>query len=258
MSKTFVVVGCKTGDVIASLPIIYHEFLKSGQKPVVVIAKQYSHVLDRVPYAERFVYPGDWTDLAGALRMAKQNFNHVVCLSTYGRGFPIQHRTSSFVLDQYERAGVLPLWDTLPLVLSHSARSPFKTPTILFADHSQSSPFLQKQELDALLRTNFPEHQIIRLSDVLLPHIADFVGWYDQADALVTIETMHLHLSAATKTPTFALATDKPSRWHGSAQSKRFAFYCRYSEFDARKNELIGAMKDALAGVRKPEVICLN
>lgn len=255
---TFVLAGSKAGDTFAVLPIIHHFFVTTKSKPTVVVAKQYAHIFERVPYANAVRFDGEWGDLKGALRFAKREFFDVVCLSTYGHGFPIEHRTSSFVLDQYERAGCLHLWDSLPLVIEHKAREPFPRPTILFADHSQSSPFLGKQELDALLRTSFPTHQIIRLSDVRLPHVADFVGWYDQADAIVTVETAHLHLSAATRTPVFALATDKPSRWNGSAQSKRFAVYARYSEFESRKEELIQAMKDTLAGERKPETIILN
>lgn len=257
MAKTFIALA-KTGDILNALPIVHHEFVTTGKKPTLIVARQYSSILERVKYVEPCVFPGDWQDLAGALKMAKQKFCNVACLSTHGRAFAIEHRTSSFVLDQYERANLLPLYDTLPLVISHKPREPFKQPTILYADHSESSPFLAKQELYSLLVESFPSHQIIRLSDIRLPHVVDFVGYYDQADALVTIETMHLHLSAATKTPTFALATDRPSRWNGSAPSKRFAWYARYSEFESRKGELVQSIKDTLSGMPKPEIVVLN
>jgi len=248
----------KTGDVLNVLPIVHHWSILNKKKPTMMVSKQYSDILDRVDYAYRVIYEGHWSDLSGALKLAKQKFNSTICLATYGEKFDIEHRTSSFVLDAYERAGLLPLYDTLPLHIRWEPRAPFKRPTILFADHSQSSPFLYKQEMYALLKSEFPQHQIMLLSDVLLPHVADFAGWYEQADALVTVETMHMHLSAATRTPVFALATDKPSKWHGSPCSKRFAWYCRYGEFAARRGELIEAIKDRLAGVKKPEILCLN
>lgn len=260
---TFIALG-KVGDVLGTLPIIYNWFVSNHEKPTVMISKEYAHVLDRVPYVTPLVYDGHWTDLQGAYRLAKQQFDQVVCLSTFGQDFAIQHRTSSFQLEAYERAGCLHLWDTLPLVVDRGklpdilAAHPKLAPTILLADHSQSSPFLQKQELYALLAESFPTHGIIRLSDYRLPHIVDFLSWYDRADALVTIETAHLHLSAATKTPVFALAADKPTKWSGSAWSKRFAFFCRYSEFDGRKTELIETMRDVLGGVKKPTVMALN
>jgi len=223
-----------------------------------MVSKQYSSILERAPYVEPFIYNGAWTSLEAALLVAKLHFNRVICLATFGLKFPIEHKTSSFATDQFERAGLLHLWNNLPLVLDYAKRKPFQKPTILFADHSQSSPFLYKQSLYQLLKENFPDHQVLLLSDVLLPHFADFVGWFDKADALVTVETAHLHLSAASRTPVFALAADKPGKWNGTAWSKRLSFYCRYSEFEQRKGELIQAIKDTLAGVKKPEIVCLN
>jgi len=258
MSKTFVVVGCKVGDILAGLPIIYHFFVTAKIKPKVVVSKDYAAIFDRVSYADVICFDGEWTDLQGALKFAKQNFNNVLCLTGFGRDFPIEHRTSSFVLELYERAGVLNQWGTLPLVISHGDQGRFDKPTILFADHSQSSPFLGKQELYGLLVESFPDYQVLRLSDYKLEHFADFVSWYESAKAIVTIECAHLHLSAATTTPVFALATDRPARWNGSAWSKRFAFYCRYGEFEDRKEELIEAIRDTLEGIKKPEVKVLN
>jgi hypothetical protein len=199
-------------------------------------------------------------DLKGALKFAKQRFYPVVVLSTFGEQFPIEHRRSSFQLDCYDRAGILQQWDCLKLtgLKSDSRNGLDLNSTILFADHSQSSPFLQKEELHRMLVESFPKHKVLRLSEHRLPHLFDFLDWYDNAEALVTIETSHLHLSAATTTPVFALATDKPHRWNGSCWSKRFKFYCRYSEFNERKEELIEAMRDELLGRKQPEIVSLN
>lgn len=277
---TFVLTGSKAGDTLAALPVIYHSFVTTKAKPTVVVSKQYGHIFERVPYANAVQYSGEWGDLKGALLFAKRHYNDVVCLSTFGHDFNIEHRHSSFVLDMYDRAGLLHLYDTLPLVIDYTPAPTFVSkqtrpmpkigfprPTILFAEHSQSSPFLAKQELFTLLVESFPKHDVLRLSDVRLAHVADFVGWYNHASALVSIETSHLHLSAATRSPVFVFATDKPSKWHGSAWSKRFSFYARYSEFEARKTDLIDTMRDTLAsrlpmGVKGrsnlPEIAVLN
>ena len=254
----FVAVGCKLGDCVNALPLVHHWAITNGEKPTLMVAKQYASILNRVSYVEPLVFDGNWIDLKPALSLAKQKFNHVVCLGVFGKDFPVEHRTTSFMLEPYERMGWLPLYGTLPLVINYTERKPFQKPTILYADHSQSSPFLYKQRLLELLKNNFPKHQVLLLSDVLLPHFADFVGWYDKADALVSVETAHMHLSAATRTPTFALATDKPHKWNGSAWSKRFKFFCRYGEFEQRQEELIEAIKCTLAGIKKPEILCLN
>lgn len=228
-----------------------------------MVSRQYSSILRRVPYVNPLIFDGEWSDLSGALKIAKQKFNDVTVLSTFGNGFPIEHRTSSFVLDAYDRAGCLHLWDALPLVLDKGKTPEIlkqypRIPTILLSDHSQSSPFLQKHALYDLLVREFPNHVVVRLQEYKLPHIVDFISWYDRAAAVVCVESAHLHLTASTKTPVVAIATDKPTRWNGSCWSKRFAFYCRYSEFDERKQEMVEAMRDAMSGKAKREVLILN
>lgn len=258
MTSCFIALG-KCGDIISTLPILHREFVTTKQKPCVVVSKQYAEVLERAPFINPVVYQGDWMDLSGALKFAKQKFDRVTVLSVFGKDFPMEHRTASFQLEAYERAGKLNLWDQLRLQgLSPVPRVKFEAQSILFADHSQSSPFLQKEDLFALLKESFPKHQILRLSSYKLPHFFDFVSWYDAADAVVCVESAHLHLSAATSRPVAALTMDKPSKWNGSAWSKRFSFYCRYSEYPNRKPELVECLLDAMNRKPKPEVVELN
>lgn len=255
MSRIFVMLG-KNGDQLSVLPILQHEYNLTGEKQTIMVSKQYSSLLQRVSFAKSEVFDGSWQDLKGAIRYAKQHFNGVIVPQTFGKDFPIQHKTASFQLDQWLRAGYLDKWDTLPLTLPRpkNAKAIAKKhlqgkPTILFGDHSQSSPFPHREEFAKLLQHHFSHtHQIIRLSTIQLEHPLDLLALYDAADLLVSIETMHLHLSKATSTPVIALATDTPTKWHGSANSRRFRFYAHYGEWEHRKTELIQAAKAALAG----------
>lgn len=259
MSATYLNLG-KSGDIISSLPILYAEWLETKIKPGLIVARQYASLLDRVTFINSHIYPGEWYDLKGALKWAKQKFNKVVPLSVFGKDFPVEHRTSSFQLETWKRAGKLEQWDSLSLsgLMNGDEAIAFKRPTILFADHSQSSPFFGKEDIHKLLTKEFPEHEILRLSTVKLPHLFDFLKWYDAAKAIVCVDSAHLHLSAATKTPVAALTQDRPSRWHGSAWSKRFCFYCRYSELEGRKAEFVEALRDAISGKIKPEMVEWN
>lgn len=260
----------KFGDLISMTPILHHHFETTGEKPVVMVSQPYASIIDRVDYAKPYVYDGGWDDLEGALKVAKRNFEKVVVTQTYGAKFPIQHKRSSFQLEAWHRAGKLHLWDSLPLVISRNRKSESATLKklgavghrfVLFSDHSQSSPFLQKDELfdmvsDWLMRQP-TLRKLVRLSDIRLPHLCDFLALYDAADAIIAVESAHLHLTKASKTPVLALATDKPSKWHGSAWSKRFSFYCRYSEFTARKVEFMESLDAALCGKGNLETISL-
>lgn len=237
--------------------MLHYDFTTTGQKPAIMVAAQFRAIVDRLDYVQPVIWEGSWDDLTGAVKQAKRDFDEVVITSTYGREFPINQRLSSFQLDQWHRAGCLDKWDTLPLVLPRPANAKelatqyIKGPTILYADHSQSSPFPHKDELYAMLKDDFgATHKILRLSEVRLDNPLDLLALYDAASLIIAVETMHVHLSKATDTPVIALATDTPSPWHGSAPSKRFRFYCRYSEFDTRCQQLIEAARAALKGVK--------
>lgn len=261
MSRAYIMAG-KLGDVCSVLPILQHEHQRTGEPQKLVIASQYAPMLSRAKFAEPVVYGGDFADLSGAIRMAKQRFDEVIVPQVYGKDFPVQHRRPSFQLDQWDRAGCLNEWDALPLTLERPANAAALVNThlgtgrfILFADHGQSSPFPHAEELALLLQQEFgATHKIVRLSSVHLDNPMDMLALYDAAELLITIETFHLHLSAASKINVIALVTDSPSRWHGSAWSKRFKLYVRYSDFQSRKGEVLGVARKIIDGTGVVEV----
>lgn len=248
----------KLGDIFSIAPILNHEFAVTKRKAVLIIASQFASVTDDMDYVERCVWDGHWTDLKGAIAFAKRRFSQVVPLATFGANFPIEKQTPSFQLDQWKRGDALSLWDSLPLPIRAQNGKPLKKPYILYADHSESCPFTPREELARLLVDEFPHHKIVRLSEIRVPRVTGFVPLYDAADALVTIDTMHLHLSRATKAPVIALAADKPSKWHGAAFHPRYRFYCRYGDYHRRKPELVDAIRGAVNNRRLPTVHTLK
>jgi len=258
VTTSYIALG-KAGDIISCLPILRHHFVTKKEKPNVLTSRDYASLLDRVPFVNTEIYDGGWMDLEGAMIHAKRKHSKVIPLAVFGSDFPIQHKTSSFQLEAYERSGMLGMWDKLKLEgLAGGEGIQFKKPTILFADHSQSSPFMQKEDLFKLLVSSFPGFHIERLSNHKLPHLFDFLSWYDAAKAVVCVDSAHLHLSAATKKPVAALTQSRPEKWHGSAWSKRFCFYCRYSEYEQRRDELVECLRDKLESVTPLEIVELN
>jgi len=205
--------------------MIHHDYVKSGVKPEVVAVRPYSELLNSVDYVQVKKFEGSMQDLSGAIKLAKEDSRDVKVTQLHGKGFTFEHRHPSFQYDQWDRGGMLDKWDKLPLVIPRGKSLTPKVnekPTIVFADHSQSSPFPHKEELAKLLIENFPSHHVVRLSSIQAPHLFDLLALMDAADLVVTVETAHLHLSKACTKPVIALVTDKPSRWHGSAWSNRF------------------------------------
>jgi len=238
----------KHGDLLSLLPCLHHEFLTTGIKPSLIVGRDYRAIPDAVDYLNVVQFDGDPQDLDGAIRFAKNRFEGVKIPQLHGEGFQFQHRHPSFQYDQWDRAGWLDKWDTLPLILPRRKSNleiPIE-PFIVYGDHSQSSPFLHKEDLAEVLKQNFPQHSIVRLSSVLAPHPLELLALIDAADLIVTVDSMPLHLSKAVNKPAIALVGDNLSRWHGSAWSSRFAIHCRYGDYQRRKDELVKAAKAAL------------
>jgi len=249
----------KNGDVLSLLPILHNEFKTTGNKSRVLIAKEFARILGRTDYVEPVIWDGDWQDLRGAVVWSKQRFSNVIVPQIFGKDFPIAKHTPSFQLDQWLRAGYMDKWDTLPMVINRPNKShaiPSIAPnTILYADHSQGSPFPSKDELYRLLVDHFgSSHKIKRLSEIRCDHPLDLLALFDAADALVTVDTMMLHLSAASNVPTIAMVADSPTLWKGVAWSKRFLAHIRYTDFVTRKAEIVDAVKRALNKSVLPKV----
>jgi predicted GH43/DUF377 family glycosyl hydrolase len=255
--KAFIQLG-KIGDILSILPILKLEHF--GTPIPLVVAKEFASLLDGVSYVEPVIWKGDVSDVAGAVLFAKKRYSQVVVLQTFGN-IPVQHTAPSFQHDQWRRADVLSYFESQTLSIDRRAEEREQAlltklgitnqPYIVFGDHSISSPFFQKEELAAMLKAEFPNHRIIRLSEVRAERIYDLLALFHKAAALVTVETAHLHLSRASNVPTYALAA---SGWRGSAYSSRFAFFMRYVEWDTRKGELMDAMRGNLKPVKVEKV----
>lgn len=268
-AKAYVCLG-KTGDILSILPIIYAEFKKTGSKPVLVVSKVYSSILDGTKYVTPLIYESNFGDVRGAVRFAKRRFLQVIILQMHGIDYEVEHFTSSFQTDAWMRARAVDHFQNWPLIIDDRSSLREKIlfnltvkksdrndsgvaiweKYILVGDLSESSPFKEIEELVKMLKIAFePGIRIIRLSEVKADRFFDLLGLYEDAECLVTVETAHIHLSRASKVPVVVLAADG---WRGSADQDRFRFYCRYSEWEGRKNRLMFEVQDAVA--KKPRI----
>lgn len=255
------IITSKLGDICNALPIIHYEFKKSGEIQTVVTSDRYVDVFHGCSYIHAASYRLSWGDLSGAIKWAKERYEEVKILQCHGDRFPFEQTQKSFQQEVYLRAGLLDQWDKLELVFDKRDENrekelvsktvprsklrgrPFEK-FLLVGDAGESAPFTQIEELCSMLQSNFGEtHKIIRLSTVKAEKIYDLIGIYDRAACLVTIDTVHLHLAKASKVPIIALARDG---WVGASSSKHFMMYAKYSQWDAIKEKLIGAVGAAI------------
>ena len=258
-SKCHVATG-KLGDVVNILPLLHDEFSKTGEKQNLIVGNEYAAEFESLSYLNIIRWSGGWQDLKEAIRWAKQNFTDVVNLSTYGKDFPFQHKTPSFLMEPWERVRRLADFDRLPLVIDGRDKAREKKllerhlpdrPFILYADHGESSPFPHKEELAKLLKDVLGKtHVIIRLSEIRAERFFDLLALYEKASLIVATETAHLHLTRAVNVPVMAFTKDEPSRWHGSPHCKRFILTVRYGDFERRRHEIIHSLQNTTGAPR--------
>ncbi len=238
----------KLGDVISILPCLQQEFKETGIKPTLIVAKEYAALPLALPWLSVEVLELSFELIEEAIKWGKRTGTIDFIPQMSGINHKPVRKHPSFQFDQWSRMGRLHQWRELTLELPRKLNSsPFRgDDCILFADHSQSSPFPHAEDLFQSLQKAFPRHHVQRLSTLRLPTLLHFLHLMDAASLIVTIDTSFLHLSRAVKTPVIALVTDQPSTWHGSGYHPRFALHVRYADYELRKSELLFTAKEIL------------
>ena len=83
MGKTLLNLG-RYGDVIALLPVLKKEYDDTGEKPSLIISKDYADILDGVSYVDPVVYQGKFEDISGALKFAEGLGSNVTTTQVVG------------------------------------------------------------------------------------------------------------------------------------------------------------------------------
>lgn len=259
MSHTYIHLG-RNGDVINTLPLLHHIAQTHGPVHQVVSAK-YASVLDGVSYVKPVVFGGEFA----ALRDAMSAHPDAINLQVYGRGMNIPRRASSFVLEQWERAGMAHLWGTLPLVFDRrNARRERELvrrvrtgtrPMVLVAVAGESSPFPHGERLLQMIAQRVGDMaQVVDLRHVQAHRIYDLLGLYDSAACLVTIDTAHQHLAHGSEVPVIALSTSGPTPWHSSPRRPGHIMHLKYHEYPWAEAALVDQVAACVgAGVSKPK-----
>ena len=242
------------GDVCSFLPILKKEFDDTGEKPSLVISKDYADILEGVSYVNPIIYDGPFEDVTGALKFAKASvgdvtttqvvgITDVIVSQVYGNHVGPQIVCDSFQQDGFRLANKLELWPKqLKLVFDKrdSKREkkllkglPKDKPWIVVSTGGNSSPFQYQELLWEILNHSLPEFHIVDLAQIKAEKFYDLLGIMDHPNTahLILTDSGPLHLAYASKTPVHAIATDMPSLWHGAAWRPFYASYTRYKNF---------------------------
>ena len=254
------------GDIIHAIPAVHEYTLRTGQPVRMTVAAEFASVLEGCSYIEGYGAPVPWQKVRdieahARSRFPQDDFQTIAC---YGHDYSCGYQTWSFLRETWRLTGCPVPPEGQPLVFDRRDRqreaSLFKAlaitgnrPYILVCVQGKSSPFAQGALLMSDIHAARPDCQLVDISYLRSERVYDLLGLFERAEALVTIDTMHLHLSAAVpQMPVYALICDGPTKWNRSDWRPQQRWRCTYQEFARLRPEFKATLEKNDAGHSVP------
>lgn len=233
----------RVGDLIILLPCWWKIFQDTGEKPIVVVVREFADTLKGASYVEADPINGHWyASVVAAAQMARLKYGQYVITQCHGVGHDTdQTKYPTFGEAMWSQAGFAGRYGEFPLVFDR--RNPEREarlvamyrkkpdrPLLLYNFSGMSSPLPCYQLILNRLRRFVREFELVNLAGIRAARIYDLLGLYDQAAGLVSIDTSTLHLAAASRVPLLAYCR---GGW-SSAIPKPGATIVRYNEAHLR------------------------
>lgn len=253
--KHFIFAG-RYGDICHSLPSVYEYAQRTGTKPRFTAAAEFAGILDGCSYLEPHAAPVAWQKIQEVLRYARALFplDEFTVMACYGHDYSPGYKCYSYLRDSWRLSGCPIAPERVPLVFDNRNKLREENliklhtrncgkPFILVSTHGKSSPFSNSATLLADIQAARPDCDIVDISQARAERVYDLLGLFEKAVALVTIDTLHLHLSAAVPSlPVFAFICDGPTRWNRTDWRPQQVWRCTYSEFLDKRAEFKRAL----------------
>jgi hypothetical protein len=257
----FLVTLGRHGDLINALPIAAC-LSKNGKQTQWVVSDQFAQTLEGASYVTPIPVPCDYSKPHLAIQKAKAKgySGKAMVAQAYGYFAKTDKKTSSYQLDGWVAAGVQKEFGYWPTVFDRRSQSREaelvlehldKRPTVLIAADSVSSPMWILKSIIPVLRERFPDVKFIDMSTVKAHRVYDLLALMDRAMLLVTVDTMHLHLSRASGCPVFAVINDG---WHGSVRPPGTVGGCSYAA--ATAESLLHGIGEQIRASQKEIRVC--
>lgn len=255
----------RVGDAIASVPLCYLYWKETGKKPALMVAREFAGFLEGISYIVPEIWPGDWRDVLGARARARMlGYKDIIIPQVYGYDWPVPHTQPSFLLESWHRVGQLDKFYTTPLVFDRRNlqreqvlvnQLPTGLPVVLVAADGTSSPFKHRDELMKDLTNHLAGRaHVVDLRPYRTDHFYDFIGLFERAACLVTIDTGFGQLAKASSVPVVALAANYPGHWYSSPRIPQHVAYVRYNEYHAKKQEVLDAVDGCVGKAKVPAI----
>lgn len=242
------------GDIISVLPALWHEWKTTGEKPKLVVSKDYSDLFDGVSYVKPVIFYAAYHEYEKA--NADHEYLNPISIQVFQAN--ITPQTDCYVKDMWLRAGKLELFGRLPTIFDNRdfqreqalVKKVVETnrPVILYCMEGKSAPFPDdcKGEVFKQFGVGVEHFTFIDLGAIHAHRIYDVLGLMDMASLLICTDSAMLHLSVASGVPTVALVNDIPSTWNASPRYRNQILRIGYTEFEKRKDEIAEAIKSRI------------
>lgn len=230
--KIAVIQLARYGDIVNILPIckLLHD---RGDEVHMYVHEDFADILDNLDYVKSVVWNTQHRDVAGATSHAQAQGYDEILVTQYD-GNPVQPptRTESYQPAAWARIGHLEKFHELQLLFPLDLMTTCPKPNMLgVCLHSMSSPFFNSEKMMKWVRETFDGNWIIRdFSTIKVDKIQKLIPLIAECGLLLTVDTLHLHLSHATGTPTVALQRPRP--WDRSEPRKHWVGKFTYPEIE--------------------------
>jgi hypothetical protein len=189
---------------------------RTGLPVQVISSMEFGTVLEGVSYVQATLMQVHWHhDLKAVVSMTRARNPNAICTQLHGAAVSaVPDSLPSFSLTMWQRTGMLPLYNELPLVFDLRNRQreqqlvdgffAKRKPLLLVCFESYTSPFDWERNIMEMLHALGDKFQILKTSVVKAHRVFDLLGLMDVAAGMITIDTMTLHLAAASSMPYIA------------------------------------------------------
>jgi hypothetical protein len=225
-NKICVVILGRFGDIINVLPFI--KLINDNYaKPHVGIAKEFLPLFDGIGYATPLVLADQEAKLGQAITRAKRDFPIVCVCQIWGENFQQVKTEESYNLQSWKSAGLLHRVHDESLRPVFDRRDPAREAALIAAipdtgkpwmlvnlHGAKSAPCPECGSLMPLIEMAWGDQfQIIDIGKIRAERLYDFIGLFEKAALLVSLDTSYVHLALATNIPVVMLTR---SGWGGT------------------------------------------
>lgn len=252
--NVYIMLG-RAGDILCILPALKEEADRIGRPVKMVVASEFRGLLDGCSYIEPIVFEKDFRLSAHAYNWAVRQFPEyrVINCAVCAEDMRVDQKGWSFDRDIWinTKIPIAPHSKTLLFDNRDAEREEmlkkqylsFNKKNVLLALEGHSSPFFWGPELKQELAKRLPDVNFVDISGIRATRLYDLLGLYDEADALIAIDSAPLHLAAASAIKTIALVTDQNTLWHQSSWKAHHNLRIPYSDVIKKIDDIVATIE---------------